>query len=199
MKKIGQGSVARVKASNEKVRSSVDPGTHLEVEQAIGDLEAGRMRSKPLGVDVDEIKAVGEEGISNAEAMRRALDPGNREFKDFLGNRITKHTRTQTGPASMKPLTREKLKPVSAKDDPGAIFTRRFNEVTELKEIFDDALKSLPSNYRSMKPTEVKAIINKKFREIISNGSTAAGRKVRDVMQNAGFEWLPDKGLTAVK
>jgi Domain of unknown function (DUF4157)/Putative RNase-like toxin, toxin_1 len=199
MKKIEQGSVAHIKASNEKVRSSVDPGTHLEVGQAFGDLEVGRMRSKPLGVDVDEIKAVGEKGISNAEGMRRALDPGNREFKDFLGNRITKHTRTQTGPASMKPRTREKLKPVSVKKDPGAIFTRRFDEVTELKQIFDKALESLPPNYRSMKPTEVKAIINAEIREIIKKGSTKAGEKVRDAMQDAGFEWLPDKGLTAVK
>lgn len=87
---------------------------------------------------------------------------------------------------------------MSAADEPAALFTRRFDEVTELQQVFDEAAGRV-QNTRSLSPTAIKNRINANMREIISEGQTPAGIRVRDALRSLGYEYVPGRGIVAVR
>jgi DNA-directed RNA polymerase subunit K/omega len=148
---------------------------------------------QPVAFDIDEPHAVGATGVSRARAHGRATDPHNRQLLDPATNRYSKHVA-----AGDVARGRQRLAPVSVADDPGAIFTRRFDEVTELRQVFDDAAARVAPR-RDLGPTAVKAAINENIRDIIRNGRTPAGVAVRDALRSQGFELVPGRGIVAVR
>ena len=108
-----------------------------------------------------------------------------------MTNRRTKHLRISDAESAAP------LKPVSVKQNPDAIMTRRFDEVTELHQVFDEAVGKI-KNPRSLTPTELKEAINGHIRDIIQEGRSPAGRAVRDALKSLGFEYVPGHGIVAV-
>ena len=84
---------------------------------------------RPAGFDVDEPLPVGAPDVSRARAVDRAMDPHNRQLLDPATNQRTKYLGTSSETIARH---RTHLAPVSAADEPAALFTRRFDEVTEL-------------------------------------------------------------------
>jgi hypothetical protein len=148
----------------------------------------------PIAFDVDEPLAVGAEGLKPQRAVDRARDPHNRQLLDPQTNRTTKHLRENPGDVARH---RQKLDEVSLLDDPNAVFTRRFDEVTELHAVFRQA-EARVRNPGSLRPTGLKNAINKNIREIIRDGSTPEGRIVRETLQRLGFEYVENRGFVAV-
>lgn len=149
----------------------------------------------PTSFDVDEPLPVGAKNIKPGRAVARALDPHDRQLLDSPTNRVTKHLGERDADVARH---RTRLKAVSVKDDPSSIMSRRFDEVTELNQVFDEAVQSV-RNKSSLKPTELKDAINKQVRAIIKNGSSPAGAAVRDALHSLGFEYVPRRGFVAVK
>ena len=157
-------------------------------------------------LDVDEPLAVGARGIKRQVAVARALDPHNRQFLESLHNQRTKHART-----SPEEVARSRMKRPAVTIDPAAplgrgkpkiarssvLVERRFDEVKELHQVFDDAVSRVKGR-GSLTPTKLKAEINDHIRDIIKNGRTPSGKLVRDGLQGLGFEFTPH-GLTAMK
>ncbi|MCY7355850.1 MAG: hypothetical protein LH470_12420 [Lysobacter sp.] len=88
--------------------------------------------------------------------------------------------------------------PVSVTRDPSAVFTRRFDEVVELRRVFDQAV-AMVGNPRALKATELKARINANVRDIIQNGRSVEGLMVRDALTAQGFEFQPGRDIVAVQ
>jgi hypothetical protein len=147
----------------------------------------GKRQKAAMTMDIDEPRAVGEKGISPAEARARAVDVNNREFLDTATNRRTKYLGTDPR-ARAAPRA-----PISVADDPAALITRRFSEVTEMRAIFDEALNSI-KNPNQLRPTELKARINKKIWDIIKTGTGDAAVEVRSSLAKLGFENVQGQG-----
>ena len=92
----------------------------------------------------------------------------------------------------------------------GILLTRRFNEVSELKTIFDSAvewaLRSEKENGKDLKSTELKEKINRKVRDIIFDSRTqadanvtAAADRVREAFRTLGFEHKKTVGWVMTK
>jgi hypothetical protein len=148
----------------------------------------------PITFDFDEPLAVGA-ASKPQRAVARALDPHNRELKDPRTNRDTKHVLEDPRDIGRG---RERRSPISVADDPEALFTRRFDEITEMRQVFDEAVARTGSPGR-LKPTALKDAINRNIRDIIGNGRSPAGIAVRDALHRLGFERVPGQGLTAVR
>jgi hypothetical protein len=148
----------------------------------------------PIAFDVDEPLAVGAQGIKPARAVDRALDPHNRQLLDPQTNRATKHVRESAADIARH---KEKREVVSLRDNPNAVFTHRFDEVTELLAVFREAVARV-RNQGSLTPTGLKNAINKQVREIIRDGRTPEGRVVRDTLRQLGFEYVEHRGFVAV-
>lgn len=204
---------ANAERNRARLRARVDPRTNREVDAAKLELDVGEQRARDIASgkrdfemdrrltnDVDEALAVGgyrHDGkpISRAEAMRRALDPHNRQFLDSVTNRISKHRGESARDVERAKV---KLKPVSVEKNPSAIFTRRFDEVVELNAVFDEALERA-GDVRRMAPGKAKAAINREMRAIIAEGKTPAGRKVRAALSSMGLEWVDGVGIVPVR
>jgi RHS repeat-associated protein len=149
--------------------------------------------SEPVGFDIDEPNAVGEKGISKSEAYRRATNVNNRQALDSVTNRVSKGTRQEV------PITGNKggppRQPVSLVDDPAALFTRRFGEVKELKEIFEEAKQAFAGR-RDLDPVALKNEINRAVRQIMKEGNSEAAVNVRTALRKIG--WDPKKLLPRV-
>ncbi|MEK8094799.1 DUF4157 domain-containing protein [Methylocystis sp. IM3] len=143
--------------------------------------------------DIDEPLAVGAPGVKPQRAVDRALDPHNRQFLDPATNRRTKYLGTDPRDVARG---RQKLDPVSLKDDPDALFTRRFDETTEMAKIFDEAVNSV-QNKGKMSPTELKNAINRKVSSIIKEGASTEAHTVRDVLVSKGFVYRENVGWVA--
>jgi hypothetical protein len=148
-----------------------------------------------LGFDIDEPLPVGDLGIKREEAVARALDPHNRTLLDSPTNRRTKHLRTSPDAAAKH---RGQLESVSVDDDPVVILTRRFSEVVELRQVFDEAVGRV-RNIQELGATAIKARVNANIRDIIQNGRSPAGLKVRDALHQLGFEFVSGRGIVAVR
>ncbi|WAI00935.1 SpvB/TcaC N-terminal domain-containing protein [Methanogenium organophilum] len=146
------------------------------------------LRQVALTMDIDEPNPVGQKIISPAEARARALDPNNRQFLDPLTNRQTKHLGVEPGGAPPKPQA-----PVSVTQNPNALLNRRFSEITEMQEIFDEALAKIKDPNR-LSPTELKNRINKNVWEIIKTGKSESAAKVRAALEKLGFENIKGRG-----
>ena len=168
----------------------------------IGKRRAAQIRSgardfaldHPLRFDIDEPLPVGD-AASRSRAVQRAMDPHNRQLLDPATNQLTKYL-------GISPETvlrsRMSLAPVSVVDNPNALFTGRFDEITEMAEIFDDATRRV-HNIRSLAPGAIKARINANIRQIIGEGLSPAGVRVRDALRSLGYEYVPGSGIVAVR
>jgi hypothetical protein len=145
----------------------------------------------PIAFDIDEPLPVGG-ADSRSEGLKRALDPHNRQLLDPRTNRQTKHLREEDTKVTSEP------KGTSIVDNPESVFTHRFDEVHEMKQIFGEAVAKI-KNPESMPPTALKNQINENIRDIIQNGRTSAGKAVRDALKSQGFEYVEGRGLVAVK
>jgi hypothetical protein len=149
----------------------------------------------PITFDIDEPLPVGDKNIKPQRAVQRALDPHNRQLLDSFTNQRTKGLGID-----FRDLQRSKttLEAVSVKDDPSAIYVRRFDEVIELNQVFNEAVARIP-NVNALKPTQIKAAINRNMLDIISNGETPAGIAVRDAFGATGFGPVPGRRLAALQ
>jgi hypothetical protein len=167
------------------------------------DLRSGKKSfslEHPVSFDIDEPLPVGGKDrlgkdLSVQERMKRALDPHNRQLLDPQTNRRSKHIRETVGDpgtAAAKPKT------ASVVNNPESLFTHRFDEVSEMKQIFDEAVGRV-KNPGSMRPTALKNTINENIRDIIQNGRSPSGIAVRDALKSMGFEYVAGRGIVAVK
>jgi hypothetical protein len=145
--------------------------------------------------DIDEPLSVGAKGIKPQRAVDRATDPHNHQFLDASTNRQTKHLGTDSRDVARG---RNKLEPVSLTKDPDALINRRFDEIEEMAEIFDQAVNRV-KNKGELKPTALKNRINAEIRDIIKNGDAPAARTVRDVLKNKGFVFRENVGFVLEK
>ena len=133
-----------------------------------------------FGLAVDEPLAVGEDGLSDAERMRRARDIlRNRQFLDRMFNSATKRNFfEQTGRARVLPL-------VSIVDQPGAIWRPTLENVQEWRDFatFISA-KVAPRIAQVKSPGRVKEIINEAIRNELKFPTTDAGRKLNGALKS---------------
>lgn len=170
---------------------------NIPVDEMINQLDQGenpfQLQGKPgiqspyTSMDIDEIQAVGEEGISSTEALARAKDVNNRQFLHSRTNRLTKYLGTET---SASPELRS---PISVTEDPNALITRRFGEVTEMQDIFNEALGKI-KDPQKLSPIALKERINSYIWNIIKKGKGEAAVRVRDALKALGFENISRKG-----
>ena len=137
-------------------------------------------------VHIDEWFPVGRPGLSDADSRSRATDVDNRSLLIGVDNNI------KGASEPMKPLPSQGA-PVSVVKDPHALVTRKFSEVTEMREIFADAVSRI-RNPDAMKPTKLKAAINKNVWDIVRNGQSTAAVNVRAALDKIGMEYVPGKG-----
>lgn len=164
----------------------------------------------PLGIDVDEPLPVGARGLKPQRALARALDKQNRQLLDPNTNRRTKYLGID--PKDIE-RNRAPLEPVSAADQPSAVITHRFGEVTELSAVFDEAVARVGDN-RRMSPGTVKKRVNEEIRNILNvnmkrvqdgkapvlvDGKVPPGYIVAKALHSLGFEFVPGRGIVAVK
>ena len=161
------------------------------------DIIAGRRDfagDRPVGFDVDEPAAVGASGIGSAEASRRARDVGNRQLLDPATNQRTKYLGEEVrtgGPRAAQPA-------VSVADQPSAVITRPFDEVVEMRQLFDEAVTRARIR-PGTPPTAEKAAINRAFRDLLRSGQSPAARAVRGALQSQGFQFVEGRGFVAVR
>ncbi|MFI9106144.1 SpvB/TcaC N-terminal domain-containing protein [Streptomyces fildesensis] len=145
------------------------------------------MRSIPISMDIDEPLAVGERGVSVGDARGRALDVSNRQFLDPATNRSTKYLGAD---ARATNLSRGA---VSVADDANILMTRNFNEITEMRTIFAQAVARV-RDPMGMSPTALKNAINSHVWDIIKTDTGSAATRVRAALSDLGFENVPGKG-----
>ncbi len=138
------------------------------------------------GLNVDEPKAVGEPGISEAERMSRAKDIlGNRQFLNWIENQDYKGAGKEIGPGAK----REPLLPVSVKDQPSAIFRPTLENVKEWRELADILSEKLESRLEKVKsPLRAKEIINDAIRAELKSPKTEPGKALHEAFRSE----LPD-------
>jgi hypothetical protein len=149
---------------------------------------------RPIGFDIDEPLPVGAADISRARGVQRALDPHNRHLLDPLTNQRTKYLGTSLDTVARNRIS---LAPVSVADDPATVLCRRFDKVSELNQIFNDAVARV-ENKQLLTATQLKNRINVNMRRIIYDGLSPEGIRVRDALRSMGFELVPGRGMVMV-
>jgi hypothetical protein len=157
------------------------PGNPFQIHGKAG------LKELPITMDIDEPSAVGEKGISATEARRRATDVNNRQFLDPATNRRTKYLGTDTHPSS-GPSSE-----VSVTEHPDALLTRRFGQITEMKDVFNEALAKIEDPSK-LSPTKLKEAINKNMWDVIKDGTSQSAVEVREALQKLGFENVKGQG-----
>jgi hypothetical protein len=181
-------AIARLEAAEHPFTLDVSAKRRAELVSGERDFSL----EQPTAFDVDEPLPVGQFGIKPQRAVRRAMDPDNRTLLDLMTNRRTKYLGLSTRPRVPR------RPPVSVTENPAAVLTHRFSEVTELNQVFDEAVARV-GNLRSLTPTQIKDRINRNIRNIINNGSTPSGAAVRDALRSQGFEYVRGRGIVAVR
>ncbi|NGN65282.1 hypothetical protein G5C51_15410 [Streptomyces sp. A7024] len=146
------------------------------------------MREVPVSLDIDEPRAVGERGISAGEARARALDSSNRQLLDPATNRSTKYLGAESRAANISRAVR------SVADDASILLTHRFNEITEMRTVFAEAVAKV-RDPMGMSPTALKAAVNTKVWEIIKHGTSPSAVRVRQALGKLGFQDVPGAGF----
>jgi hypothetical protein len=85
------------------------------------------------------------------------------------------------------------LKSTSLVENPDAIFTHRFDEVEELKAIFDEAVGKI-EDVRKYTPTQLKNKINENIRDNIKAGKSKEVQVVRDTLDRMAYEFREGQG-----
>ncbi len=183
----GTNSFLYVKCSPTKLRdvagtNGEDPLKNVSIE---GKVEY--WQSKEMWLNIAEPMSVGEKGIPESVARARALDVNNRELLGMITNQ-----KTQGSGVPMKPLPPPRA-PISVTDNPSALISRRFSEITEMRAIFDEAVASI-KDPNKLKPTNLKKRINSKIWEIIKTSKSPEAARVRAALESIGAEYVPRKG-----
>ena len=144
-------------------------------------------------VHIDEPLSVGQKDIKPQRAVKRAIDPHNRQFLNDPTNTKSKGTNLDLSDIARNG---EHKPPISVLDAPNELLHRRFDEVHELKEIFEEA-KAKVRDINKLSPTEIKAAINENIRDIIKTGKGPAATRVREALAKLGITHVPGKGLVA--
>lgn len=191
---VSRPALARGGEGLELTAAEAEPTFTLHVgSKRAAQIQAGErdfVLDRALTFDVDEILPVGAKDIKAQRAVQRARDPFNRQLLDPLTNQRTKGLGVD--PRSL-PSARAELPTVSLADQPAALVTRTFGEIREMRTLFDRAEASV-RNIRNLKPTEIKARINKEFRRLITEDPSAEAAAVRSALQDLGFQRQPDVG-----
>ena len=170
---------------NEALTGAIDqldrPGNPFQAHGKAG------LKETPLTMDIDEPRAVGERGITPAEARARALDVNNRQFLDPKTNRVTKYLGTETRAASPPGAL------ASVTENPGILLTRRFGDIAEMRDVFQEALGKIKDPSK-LTPTALKERINSNMWEIIKTGQGDAATKARAALESLGFENVNGQG-----
>jgi RHS repeat-associated protein len=177
----GQGGSNLDDALNGAMERLDQPGNPFQVHGKAG------LKQQPITMDIDEPSAVGEKGISAAEARRRATDVNNRQFLDPATNRRTKYLGTDTHPSSGPSSA------VSVAENPDVLLTREFGQITEMRDIFNEALGRI-KNPNTLSPTGLKKAINENIWDIVKNGTGESAVKVREALKKLGFENVQGQG-----
>lgn len=143
-------------------------------------------QQRGAAMDIDEWDAVGHKGITDDEARTRAMDVDNRQFLDKATNSQTKHLGTAGQRVEARPA-------ISVKDNPNALIERRFSEITEMREIFNEAVSKIKDPSKG-KPTSLKKRINGEVWNIIRTSNSESARNVREALKQLGFVDVPQKG-----
>lgn len=149
--------------------------------------KVGYWQGKEGRLNIAEPMTVGETGIPESVARARALDVNNRELLGMITNQ-----KVQGSGVPMRPLSPARP-PISVSEDPSAMITRRFSEITEMRAIFDEAVASI-QNPSKMKPTALKKAINENIWEIVRTGQSPEAGRVRAALGALGAEDIPGKG-----
>jgi hypothetical protein len=150
-------------------------------------LPAGSAFRRYGGIAVDEPKAVGEMGLSQAERMQRATDiEGNRQFKDFMYNSATSREFKEASVGRSD----AKLADASLANDPGAIWRRDLSTVKEWRDLAKFVRAQTASRVAGTTDAgEVKEIINSAIRNEIKDPTTPAGKAINAAMkQTSGMD-----------
>ncbi len=83
---------------------------------------------------------------------------------------------------------------MSLADNPSALVTRRFGEISEMRSIFADAVASV-RNADKLRPTQLKARINSAVWRIIKSGKSEEAVRVRTALSELGFENVEGSGF----
>ncbi len=179
--------------------ADVDPTFSMHIgEKRAAQIQSGERDfalDRAMTFDIDEVLPVGADDIKPQRAVGRALDPYNRQLLDPNTNQRTKGLGID--PRELR-SNRGELPPVSVVDKPEALLTRRFSEVEELSRIFDRAVASVREP-QTLRPTELKARINKEIRRIITEGTDPDAVAVRTALESLGFQRQPGRGFTLTK
>jgi hypothetical protein len=192
------GSAGGVEAHNQaKGPQEAEPSLDVSTKR-LKEIQSGKKSfaiDRALTFDIDEVLPVGQEGIKPQRAVARAKSAYNRQLLDPNTNRQTKGLGID--PREL-PQNRGELEPISLAKDPHALITRRFSEVIELKNVFEDAVASVKEPQK-LSPTQLKAAINAATRRIITEGKSSDAVAVRKALEEIGFEWMPKQGWTLTK
>jgi len=189
---IGE-TVVRAAADTVKAPSGELTFPWLWVEQTF--VPAGSGWRRYGGIAVDEPLAVGQQGISDAERMRRALDiEGNRQFKDWIYNSATSRELEEFRIGlSETELPEVSLKSDALPTDPrarleaqGQIWRRDLRKVKEWRELAQFIRQRIAARIANVRsPGKVKEIINEAIRKEIKNPSSdnPAGQAIHDAIK----------------
>lgn len=150
-------------------------------------------RDRPLaqdvGLNIDEIKPVGDRSQSPSERRERALSLDNREMKEAVLNQRTKHLGTDPREVAKigKPREPVSLEPGSGKGNEHlALFDRRFSEIAEMKVIGERSLAEM-KNKGTRAPGDLKKELNRRIWDEIRTRSSREGAIVSDALERSGF------------
>ena len=119
----------------------------------------------------------------------------NRQLLDLRTNRVTKHVGID--PRDLE-RAKVKLKPVSLAEQPEALIVRRFDEVVEAQQVFDQALAKVGQR-SGLGAAATKEALNAEIRRIIKEDVGGAGEKVRRALEISGFEYQEGVGFVMMK
>jgi hypothetical protein len=122
-------------------------------------------------LNLDHVEALNEEGITEQERMKRAMDLNNRQFIDRFFNQVTKKHFKENH-------NREPLPDVSLKDQPSAIFRPTLGTVKEWREMTDIILQRHMGGLKDKSALDVNRILHRALLEEIKNPTTQPGRVV---------------------
>lgn len=152
-----------------------DPNPQFEVSGS------GHTQWNPA-LNIDEPQAVGEENITQAESMRRAMDLSSRQFLDALTNQGTKGNKVEI-PSSAR--SAPDLSPTSVADNPAALLTRpRLGGILEWDQLSADVLSRKAASLVGKTAKQVKNILNHALRDEIKSPTTPYGQAISDALSN---------------
>lgn len=136
-------------------------------------------KRRDIALNIDEPLAVGAEGITREEAMRRAKDLGNRQLLDELTNQATKGARQE-----VPIIKRAPLPPTSVAENPSALVTRpELRGIKEWDELSEIIMQEHGPKLGGKEPGEVKEILNRALREELQNPRTAPGQLIANALR----------------